>query len=172
MVFLTMHRLQSAAPWLLAVGVLVLAGCQTSVPASQAHHVKAKPVVRAVAVAPVLTGPASLLHTSWRLIQAEKQPLRALIASPSLVLSANQQVLGSTGCNALSGQYVLGETLPDLRVALTLRVSADHLTCEGALLQEAILFNTLDQVRSAKVQGRQLLLFDQQQRVIVQAVSP
>ncbi|MEY4515906.1 MAG: putative signal peptide protein [Pseudomonadota bacterium] len=153
--------------------VTVLQACQT-VSTTSAHHgsrprVPVSPLA-ATAVRPVLN--PTLTQTVWRIVTIERRPVQMFVQPPHVILHTGATVSGSTGCNTLTGQYTVGATHDGKQTALTLRAVAAQQFCQGALLQEARLFNALDHVRFAKIQGQQLLLLDAAQGVLVVAVSP
>jgi heat shock protein HslJ len=114
----------------------------------------------------------TLVHTLWRIVTIEQQAVQTFVQQPHVMLQANATLSGSTGCNTLTGRYTLGASNEAQQHALSLHAVAAHQFCQGALLQEARLFNALDHVRFAKIQGQQLLLLDARQAVLVVAVSP
>ena len=113
------------------------------------------------------TGPASLENTYWKLTAlrgravappAERQREAHLILQP-----AQRRVVGSGGCNRLSGSYTLdGERLAFGRTAGTM------MACRDGMDQERALLDTLAQVARWRIDGQRLMLLDERGAPLLQ----
>jgi heat shock protein HslJ len=109
--------------------------------------------------------PPQLIETRWKIDQLGASKMQSFTELPMLVFAIKkQQVWGSTGCNRLTGSYVLGTT-----TALTIRANISRLNCEGALAQEAKLLDALDQTRLYQLSGQTLRLLDRNHQMVVLA---
>lgn len=150
------HSFKQGGVVLISALMLVLAGCNSKPQQSQ------RPL-SANDIKPV-TSP-QLIDTRWTIDQLGQSKMQSFTELPMLVFAAkNQQIWGSTGCNRLTGSYVLGST-----TALTIRASMSRLNCEGALAQEAKILDALDQTRAYQLSGQMLRLLDRNNQVIVLA---
>lgn len=106
----------------------------------------------------------SLSDTYWRLTALGDLPVKLQIKAPEahIILQATNNILaGSGGCNQLSGNYHLdGEKLSLGQVASTKRA------CLKGMEQEADFFKALEQTRTWKIEGSELVLGDEQGRVV------
>jgi uncharacterized lipoprotein YbaY/heat shock protein HslJ len=105
-------------------------------------------------------GSATLENTYWRLASLRGQPVMPPTErqrEAHLVLQpAQRRVIGSGGCNRLSGTYTLdGERLVFSRAVGTM------MACRDAMDQERALLDTLTQVARWRVDGQRLALLDE-----------
>ncbi|HET9208503.1 MAG TPA: META domain-containing protein [Burkholderiaceae bacterium] len=105
-------------------------------------------------------GHATLENTYWKLASLRGQP----VAPPAerqreahLILQpAQRRVVGSGGCNRLSGAYTLdGERLTFSRAIGTM------MACRDGMDQERALLDTLTQVARWRIDGQRLALLDE-----------
>lgn len=164
-------RIKNATLGLLLAGLTLLVGCQSRDQArdsirDQARDQSASRIVPlpAVHLPSVAEIQHPLLETRWQIVQIKGRPAQQYSAAPYLQLTAQGRVLGSTGCNTLSGEYSLG-----LADDLNLRSNATRQDCLGALAQEANLMDALDQVRHYDIQPQGLLLRDARRQVVLRA---
>jgi copper homeostasis protein (lipoprotein) len=106
--------------------------------------------------APFATSP--LQETYWKLTRLEDKPviLAEKQREPSLVFRSEQSRLtGFGGCNNLAGSYTLkGNELTLGRIAATRKACLEGLDIEGAF------FKALEKVRTWKIFGEHLELYD------------
>jgi heat shock protein HslJ len=138
------------------ISLMMLAGCSSKSQPAQRSNASVEP-------ATVQTPP--LLEKRWRIYQLGRSKMQSFSEAPVLVFAVkNQQLWGSTGCNRLTGNYVLGPA-----GELTIRASMSRLNCEGALAQEAKILDALDQTRSYQLTGQMLRLLDGRNQVVLLA---
>jgi heat shock protein HslJ len=109
-------------------------------------------------------GPVGLPQVYWQVDQIQQRAARSFRGAPWFILQADGRLEGSTGCNTLSGRYQTSGAN-----GLQLRANASRNHCGDALAQEAALIDGFDQVRSYRIQQRQLWLLDGQGRMILRA---
>ena len=106
----------------------------------------------------------SLTDTYWRLTALGDLPTKLQIKAHEahLILQATNNILaGSSGCNRLSGHYHLdGQNLSLGQVASTKRA------CLNGMEQEAEFFKALEQCRTWKIEGSELILIGAQGSVV------
>jgi len=99
-----------------------------------------------------------LKETYWKLTHLEDKPviLADRQREPSLVFrSQESRVTGFSGCNSMTGAYKLdGDQVTIDRVIATKMACLQGMEIEGAV------FKALEQVRSWKIAGRHLELYD------------
>jgi uncharacterized lipoprotein YbaY/heat shock protein HslJ len=105
-------------------------------------------------------GNATLENTYWRLATLRGQPVAPPVErqrEAHLILQpAQRRVVGSGGCNRLSGAYTLdGERLAFSRAIGTM------MACRDGMDQERALLDTLTQVARWRVDGQRLVLLDE-----------
>lgn len=109
-------------------------------------------------------GAVGLTQIYWQIDQIQQQSARRFMDDPWLMLRADGQLEGSTGCNVLRGSY-----LTPAVSRMQIKASASRNNCGDALAQEAALLDGFDQVQSYRIEQRQLWLLDAQGRVILHA---
>jgi heat shock protein HslJ len=98
---------------------------------------------------------ASLAGTHWRLLSVGGMDADASRREPFIVLDANGQIAGGTGCNRFSGGYVVdGDYLTIGEVATT------RMYCAPVWEQERAILDTLPLVTRWQVSGDRLELID------------
>lgn len=98
---------------------------------------------------------ASLTGTHWRLVSVGRMEADASRREPFILLDANGQISGATGCNRFGGGYVAdGDYLTIGQVATT------RMYCAGVWEQERAILDTLPLVTRWQVNGGQLELYD------------
>ena len=118
---------------------------------------------------PPLPAAVALQGTYWKLETLRGNAIERLRgqAEPHLILqTAKSQVSGSSGCNRLTGTYLLNGN----RLNLT-RIAVIGKSCREGGKQAQAFTTALGQVVSWRVADRQLLLVDAQGRPIVQFTS-
>jgi heat shock protein HslJ len=111
----------------------------------------------------------ALENTYWKLVALhgepsappDRQPEAHLILQP-----AQQRVVGSGGCNRLTGSY----TLDGERLGLG-RTAATRMACAQGMAQEQRFLDTLGTVAAWRVRGQRLDLLDAQRRVVAEFVA-
>jgi copper homeostasis protein (lipoprotein) len=105
-------------------------------------------------------GAATLENTHWKLTSLRGQP--GVPASERqreahlILQTVQRRVVGSGGCNRLSGNYTLdGDRLTFARAAGTL------MACRDGMEQERVLLDTLPQVARWRIEGQRLTLLDE-----------
>jgi heat shock protein HslJ len=105
------------------------------------------------------------VNTYWRLVELRGAPV---VVTPNqreahLVLQiTGDRVVGSGGCNRLTGEYALhGDFVRFSGIAATRKA------CAGGMAQEAAFLRALDQVKSWRVHGDELSLLDSSSAVIL-----
>jgi heat shock protein HslJ len=130
------------------------------------HHLFAAALACTVAFTScVAQATANLENTYWKLMHLGDVPVIAgeKQREPHLVLgSQDRRVSGSSGCNRLMGGYALeGETLAFSRLASTRMACAEGMDTEQKFLA------ALEQVKTWKIVGEHLELFDTGGRLLV-----
>ena len=98
---------------------------------------------------------ASLAGTHWRLLSVGGMDAEASRREPFILLDANGQIAGGTGCNRFSGGYVVdGDYLTIGEVATT------RMYCAPVWEQERAILDTLPRVTRWQVSGDRLELID------------
>jgi heat shock protein HslJ len=111
----------------------------------------------------------ALENTYWKLVALHGEPAATpdLQREAHLILQpAQQRVVGSGGCNRLSGSY----TLDGERLALG-RTAATRMACAQGMAQEQRFLDTLGTVAAWRVRGQRLDLLDAQRRVVAEFVA-
>ena len=108
---------------------------------------------------------AELEGTEWKLVRLGKRAIpvqEGRRRDPYLVLSASDgQVRGFSGCNHFRGQYLLeGDRLTFGELAGT------RMACATGMELETWFLRTLQNVRRWRIEGRELQLMDENERVI------
>jgi heat shock protein HslJ len=124
----------------------------------------------ATSPAPHPTPPARALeNTYWKLVALHGEPAATPDRQPEahLILQpAQQRVVGSGGCNRLTGSY----TLDGERLALG-RAAATRMACAQGMAQEQRFLDMLGTVAAWRVRGQRLELLDAQRRVVAEFVG-
>jgi uncharacterized lipoprotein YbaY/heat shock protein HslJ len=111
-------------------------------------------------------GSAALDNTYWKLVSLRGQAVSAVERQrePHLILQpAQRRVVGSGGCNRLSGSYTLdGERLTFGRAAGTM------MACRDGMEQERAFLDALAQVVRWRIDGQRLAVFDERGAVVLQ----
>lgn len=102
----------------------------------------------------------------WQITQISGHKAKFFTQWPTLSLnSAIKTVSGHTGCNAVFGRY----TFDFSQQKLDMQVNAGHLSCDGALAQEAELVDALQRIQRFQLVGNTLYLLDQSGQRLIQA---
>ena len=111
-------------------------------------------------------GSATLENTYWKLVSLRGQPVAAAERQREahLILQAAQRrVVGSGGCNRLSGNYTLdGERLTFTRAIGTM------MACRDGMEQERAFLDTLALVARWRLDGQRLALVDERGAPLLQ----
>lgn len=146
---------------------LVLAACQ-SAPDQSTKKVQTKKTVHHVQ-SPVVKKRVSadgIQDIDWQITQISGHKAKFFTQWPTLSLnSAIKTVSGHTGCNAVFGRY----TFDFSQQKLDMQVNAGHLSCDGALAQEAELVDALQRIQRFQLVGNTLYLLDQSGQRLIQA---
>ena len=99
---------------------------------------------------------AKLENTYWKLISLGETEVPTLPREPQIVLnSETQRVAGSGGCNRVTGSYELtGNQIRFNQMASTM------MACPQGMDTEKAFLNALNQVKTWKITGERLELFD------------
>jgi heat shock protein HslJ len=163
------QTIQMSLMVLLAIG---LNGCQSQPKVQQSNqgsfpHSQAKPLlVQSPQKIAIL-----LVNTKWSITLIRQQRVQVFNGQPYLYFLQNKdsagqyQLLGSTGCNALSGSYRAHTS------SIELDAKSGHEYCANALAQEAELMDGLARVRQYQLIKNTLKLSDAQGHVIIEAVA-
>jgi len=113
------------------------------------------------------TGAATLDNTHWKLVSLRGRPAAAAPErqrEPHLILQAAQhRVVGSSGCNRLSGSYTAdGDRLTFARSVGTL------MACRDGMEQERVFLDTLGLVARWRIDGQRLTLLDERGATLLQ----
>ena len=110
------------------------------------------------------TRPA-LENTYWKLTRLGDQPVQVAAEQrePHMILqSESRRIAGSGGCNRLIGGYELdGERLTFAQLAMT------RMACPEGMDTEAAFVAALEKVRSWRITGQHLELFDDAGELVV-----
>lgn len=110
-------------------------------------------------------GIPGLTDFRWDLVSINSKNPQPFINRPYLFLqSAAKTISGSTGCNALTGNYQIAEPQ-----ALKIQALAGHMACEDALAQEAEIMDVLGRVTRYQLQQNMLYLYDQNGALLMTA---
>ena len=110
-------------------------------------------------------GIAGLTDINWDIVSLNSKNPQVFINRPYLFLqAANRRVAGSTGCNALRGEY-------DMPAAnnIIFQAAAGHMSCANALAQEADILDVLSRIKTYQLQQNMLFLYDQQGQLLLSA---
>lgn len=147
--------------------MVVLTACSaTPKPIKQAQQkqkaaIAAKTDYRPLPVQAVATG---LTNVYWDIDVINGIPARNFGSQPYLFFwGSNNQISGSTGCNALYGKY------REAKQQLLLDAWAGYINCGGALPQEAELMDSLARITGYQLNQNVLQLFDAQHKVLIRA---
>lgn len=160
-------------------------GAGTSGVALQLQRVSAPPPPAQGAVAPALTGPGTvasaarvdaatkpdrtLVNTYWKLVALNGATVAVAPdqREPHLILQTQgNRVVGSGGCNRLSGTYTLNGDF--VRLA---DVAATEMACPAGMDQESAFLRTLGRVKSWRVRGDGLALLDGANAAVLEFVA-
>ena len=118
-------------------------------------------------------GPAkpdrTLVNTYWKLVDLRGAPVAVTPnqREPHLILQAQaNRVVGSGGCNRLSGSYTLHGDFVGFG-----GVAATRMACPGGMEQEGAFLRTLGDVKSWRVRGDELTLLDAANAAILKFVA-
>ena len=106
-----------------------------------------------------------LEDTYWKLTRLHDAPVKVFAdqSEPHLVLrSATQQVAGSGGCNRFHGGYELDDDVLRFGPA-----GATMMSCPEGLDQEHAFLQALDGVRTWRIDGEHLEMFDEQGKLLL-----
>lgn len=110
-------------------------------------------------------GIPGLTDFRWDLVSINSKNPQPFINRPYLFLqSAAKTISGSTGCNALMGNYQIAEPQ-----ALKIQALAGHMACDDALAQEAEIMDVLGRVTRYQLQQNMLYLYDQNGALLMTA---
>lgn len=111
------------------------------------------------------TGIPGLTDLKWELVSINSKNPQPFINQPYLFLqSAAKAVSGSTGCNALTGNYESREPL-----SLKIQALAGHMACDDALAQEAEIMDVLGRITRYQLQQNMLYLYDKSGALLMTA---
>lgn len=135
-----MKRMVAGVSVLLAV--IVIAGC-----AMQKESASAKP-------------DESLVNTYWKLTSLDNAPVTVVAnqREPHFVLHADPaRVMGSTGCNRMTGNYHLEQSKLHFSALVTTRM-----VCEQGVQTEQRFLDVLNVTDEWRIKGEHLMLLDAQ----------
>lgn len=165
--FLIANNCQTMKLYLVFLFIAILTGCQGKPEVAQPKKVNpSSSRYQPLAVQNVKKVAILLINTKWNITTINQQPVQAFNAQPYLYLTPqNNQLIGSTGCNQLSGNYRVQAT------SIEIDARAGHEYCPNALAQEADLIDELARVRQYQMGLNTLKLLDAQGRVVIVAVA-
>jgi heat shock protein HslJ len=100
----------------------------------------------------------ALMNTYWKLVELQGAPVTVAPnqREPHLVLQLQgNRVVGSGGCNRLTGTYTLNGDFVGFA-----GVAATRMACPAGMEQESAFLRALGDVRSWRVRGDDLVLLD------------
>jgi putative lipoprotein len=164
--------------------VLTMGGATSGI-ALQLQRVSAPPPPASGAVAPAPAGPGTvasaarvdaatkpdrtLVNTYWKLVALNGAAVTVARnqREPHLVLQIQgNRVVGSGGCNRLSGTYTLNGDFVGLA-----NVAATEMACAAGMDQEGAFLRTLGRVKSWRVRGDGLELLDGSNATVLEFVA-
>jgi copper homeostasis protein (lipoprotein) len=100
---------------------------------------------------------AELINTSWRLTRLQAQPAQRFDnqREPQIVLSVDNRVTGSDGCNRVTGSY--RRTNADLNFS---QLASTRMSCMFGMEQAGRFTAALGNVARYRITGRHLELLD------------
>ncbi len=145
------------------LSVMVLSACSSS-PTPTTTHAKstARPTAAKIPAQPKSRD--GVQDISWTLLTIKNRQAKFFNQVPSLRLnSSNSRLSGNTGCNVIYGQYQISTA----QQSIHLSARAGHQACDGALAQEADLFDALQDVTAFQVQGNMIRFLDKSGKVLM-----
>lgn len=137
----------------------------TATPARSTSHQSTASTTAYRPLAVKNAGIPGLTDFRWDLVSINSKNPQPFINRPYLFLqSAAKTISGSTGCNALTGNYQIAEPQ-----ALKIQALAGHMACEDALAQEAEIMDVLGRVTRYQLQQNMLYLYDQNGALLMTA---
>ncbi|WP_374572794.1 META domain-containing protein [Acinetobacter sp.] len=137
---------------------LLLAGCQ-----SASHAPSAASAERPAQAMRSMDG---LQDERWEITQISGQKAKFFHHQPYLQFGSQfRQLRGNSGCNELAGSYELDAGQRTVK----LNARAGHFSCDGALAQEAVLMDALQDAERFQLKGGKLILQDKSGRDLLQA---
>ena len=142
----------------------LLAGCQ-----SASHVASAAPGAKPASAERPLQAMRSMdgvQDVRWEITQISGQKAKFFHHQPYLQFGSQfKQLQGNTGCNELAGSYDLDAGQRTVK----LNARAGHFSCDGALAQEAVLMDALQDAERFQLKGGQLILQDKSGKDLLQA---
>lgn len=111
----------------------------------------------------------TLVNTYWKLVQLRGAPVTVAPnqREPHLILQMQgNRVVGSGGCNRLTGSYTLNGDFVGFG-----GVAATRMACPDGMEQEGAFLRALGEVKSWRVRGDELALLDDANAAILQFVA-
>ncbi|WP_180089814.1 META domain-containing protein [Acinetobacter sp. YH12219] len=91
----------------------------------------------------------------WTIVQIAGQKAKFFHHQPYLQFSSQfRQIQGNTGCNNISGTYVIDT----LKHSIDLNARAGYFSCDSALAQEAELSDALQAATQFQIQAKQMTM--------------
>lgn len=113
---------------------------------------------------PIVRSQDGVQDIRWTISHVKSRTALNFSQAPALHLnSAQQRVLGNTGCNPIFGTYQIDAA----KKTITFDVKAAHMSCVNALSQEADLMDALVRSKYFELKGRELELFDQSRQSLI-----
>lgn len=144
-----------------------LGGCQNKpIPNKNNKATNTTKTYQALIVQNVKKFPILLVNTKWNITKIHQHSALAFNNQPYLyLLQQSNQVMGSTGCNQLTGSYHLKPS------GIEFDTKAGYEYCENALAQEAELMDGLARVRRYQMSQNTLTFYDAQGLIVIQAIA-
>lgn len=145
-------------------GVILLSACQSNSQLSNTTAgAKSASAERPLQVNRSLDG---IQDVRWEITQIQGQKAKYFHNQPYLQFSsAQKQIRGNTGCNELTGTYVMDTG----RSSVKMNARAGYFSCDTALVQEAMLMDSLEDTVRFQVNGKQLTLQDKRGEILLRA---
>lgn len=115
---------------------------------------------------PIIKSKDGVQDIPWTITQVKYKKALYFNQMPNILLQSNsQRLIGSTGCNALFGQYQINVA----NRTITMDASAGHQTCNNALAQEADLMDALKRVEKFEITAQGIRFYDANRQIVIQA---
>ncbi len=158
------NNIQKCGWSVIALGVLLLAGCQHAGPAQLPAQARGSQTnEQSWQMHQVQDG---IQNIRWELTEIQGEKAKFFHAQPYLELNSGiNRIQGNTGCNSLNGSYEINTA----QHSLSINVRAGYDSCDAALAQEAMLADALQQVARFQLSGDKLALLDRSGQMLLQA---
>ena len=158
---------------ILSVSVLLLTACQSTPQKTQYQTKNTAQKTTGLTrleiskrTVPIIKSKDGVQDIPWTITQVKYKKALYFNQMPNILLQSNsQRLIGSTGCNALFGQYQIN--VPNR--TLSIDASAGYENCNNALAQEADLMDALKRVEKFEITAQGIRFYDANRQIVIQA---